>query len=85
MTILNKLSPICVTLLAVITYACRFAPASEISIYNYFGIIFSILLGALILREPIKLTSVIGGVLVAAASVMLYLYNRRKDSKIIIE
>lgn len=67
---------------AFITYAYRFAPASEISIYNYSGIIFSILLGALILGEPIKLTSVMGGILVAAASVMVYLYNRRADQGI---
>lgn len=66
---------------AFITYAYRFAPASEISIYNYSGIIFSLLLGALILGEPIKLTSVAGGALVAAASVMVYLYNRRKDAE----
>lgn len=67
---------------AFITYAYRFAPASEISIYNYSGIIFSILLGALILGEPIKLTSVIGGVLVASASALVYLYNRRTDKGI---
>lgn len=30
---------------AFITYAYRFAPASEISIYNYSGIIFSMILG----------------------------------------
>lgn len=63
-----------------ITYAYRFAPASEISIYNYSGIIFSILLGTLILGEPIKFTSVIGGALVAAASVMVYLYNTRRGT-----
>ena len=56
---------------AFITYAYRFAPASEISIYNYSGIIFSMILGFFILGEPVKFTSVIGGALVAAASVMV--------------
>ena len=50
-----------------ITYAYRFAPASEISIYNYSGILFSILLGAVILGEPVKSTSLLGGALVAVA------------------
>ena len=44
---------------AFITYAYRFAPASEISIYNYSGIIFSMILGFFILGEPVKFTSVI--------------------------
>lgn len=44
-----------------ITYAYRFAPASEISIYNYSGILFSIVLGAAILGEPVKSTSILGG------------------------
>lgn len=46
-----------------ITYAYRFAPASEISIYNYSGILFSIVLGAAILGEPVKSTSILGGAL----------------------
>ena len=53
-----------------ITYAYRFAPASEISIYNYSGILFSIVLGAAILGEPVKSTSILGGALVAIASIM---------------
>ena len=66
---------------AFITYAYRFAPASEISIYNYSGIIFSMILGFFILGEPVKFTSVIGGALVAAASVMVYVYNNRSNKK----
>ena len=66
---------------AFITYAYRFAPASEISIYNYSGIIFSMILGFFILGEPVKFTSVIGGALVAAASVMVYVYNNRSNKR----
>ena len=61
-----------------ITYAYRFAPASEISIYNYSGILFSILLGAGILGEPVKSTSLLGGALVAVASIMVYIYGNSK-------
>ena len=62
---------------AFITYAYRYAPASEISIYNYSGILFSMLLGYLILGEPVTRTSVIGGVCVAAASLIVFLYTRK--------
>ncbi|MCB7319732.1 DMT family transporter [Lacrimispora sp. 210928-DFI.3.58] len=62
---------------AFITYAYRFAPASEISIYNYTGILFSLLLGFVILGEPVKMSSIAGGALVAAASILVYVYNNR--------
>ena len=61
-----------------ITYAYRFAPASEISIYNYSGILFSTVLGAAILGEPVKSTSILGGALVAIASIMVYIYGNSK-------
>lgn len=61
-----------------ITYSYRLAPASEVSIYNYVGIIFSLFLGFLILDEPIKTTSVVGGLLVAIASVIVFFYNKRR-------
>ena len=66
-----------------ITYAYRFAPASEISIYNYSGILFSILLGAVVLGEPVKHTSILGGALVAIASIMVYIYgnSKKKEAK----
>ena len=62
---------------AFITYAYRYAPASEISIYNYSGIIFSMLLGYFILGEPITRSSVIGGICVASASLIVFIYTRR--------
>ncbi len=64
---------------AFITYAYRYAPASEISIYNYSGILFSMLFGLMILGEPVKMTSVIGGILVAAASLIVYFYNDKRS------
>lgn len=61
-----------------ITYAYRLVPASEISIFNYTGILFSMLLGFLILGEPVKAASLAGGALVAAASLLVYFYGKRR-------
>ncbi len=61
-----------------VTYAYRYAPASEISIYDYTGIIFSLILGFLFLGEGIRLYSFLGGMLVILASLLSYWYNRRK-------
>lgn len=58
-----------------LTYSYRMAPASEISIYNYSGIIFSIILGYFILGETVSFTSLIGGALVIAASLLTYKYT----------
>ncbi len=59
-----------------LTYAYRMAPASEVSIYNYSGILFSMLLGYLILGERIPYNSLIGGTLVIFASLLTYRYSR---------
>ncbi|MCD8279079.1 DMT family transporter [Enterocloster citroniae] len=67
---------------AFITYAYRYAPASEISIYNYSGILFSLLFGLIVLGEPVKFTSMIGGALIAAASLMVFVYSSRIGKKI---
>lgn len=58
-----------------ITYAYRMAPAAEVSIYNYSGILFSALLGYFILGESLPITSIIGGVLVVLASYLTYRYS----------
>lgn len=62
-----------------LTYAYRFAPASEVSIYNYAGILFSMILGYFVLSEEITLRSVIGGGIVILASLIVYLYNNRRE------
>lgn len=59
-----------------LTYAYRMAPASEVSIYNYSGILFSILLGYAVLGETVPVTSLIGGTLVILASLLTYRYSR---------
>lgn len=59
-----------------LTYAYRMAPASEVSIYNYSGILFAMILGYLVLGETVPLTSLAGGALVIFASLLTYRYSR---------
>lgn len=59
-----------------LTYAYRMAPAAEVSIYNYSGILFSMLLGYAILGETVPLNSLLGGALVILASLLMYRYCR---------
>ena len=62
-----------------VTYAYRLAPASEISIYNYSGILFSIIMGYFILNHEVGLNSIIGGGIITAASIMVFTYNRSRS------
>lgn len=63
-----------------LTYSYRMAPAAEVSVYNYFGIIFSMILGYVMLDQSLGMNSIIGGVLVIIASLMVYFYNRRREA-----
>lgn len=58
-----------------LTYAYRKAPAAEVSIYNYSGILFSALLGYFVLGEALPISSIIGGALVIFASYITYRYS----------
>ena len=62
-----------------LTFAYSYAKASEVSIYNYSGIIFSMILGFIFLNQPIKITAVIGGILVIIAGLIVFLGNKRKE------
>ena len=55
-----------------ITYAYRMAPAAEISIYDYTGIIFSAVLGFVVLGEALPFLSLLGGALVITAALINY-------------
>lgn len=60
-----------------LTYAYQKAPASEVSIYDYSGIIYSALLGYCLLGEELGLSTVLGALLITGAALWSYLYNRR--------
>ncbi len=61
-----------------LTYAYRLATAAEISIYNYSGIVFSIILGYVFLGEVLDVTSVIGCTLVIVAALITYIFSGEK-------
>lgn len=62
-----------------LTYSYRMAAAAEISIYNYSGIVFSIILGYVFLGEVLDITSVIGCGLVIVAALITYFFSGKQN------
>lgn len=63
-----------------LTYAYTYTSASEVSIYNYSGIIFSMILGYLFFGQSIAMNSLIGAVLVILAGLIVF-FGNKVDSK----
>lgn len=63
-----------------ITKAYTYAPAKKISIYDYSQIIFATMLGYLMFGEIPDGYSFVGYTLIVAASLVMFVYNRRLDS-----
>lgn len=63
-----------------LTFAYNNCKASEISIYDYSNIIFSSLLGYLFLSEIPDILSILGGILILSASVILYIQQRHENT-----
>ncbi|MDD7267931.1 MAG: DMT family transporter [Lachnospiraceae bacterium] len=62
-----------------ITKAYGYAPASEISIYDYTNILFSAILGYLFLSQTPDGLSVLGYFIILSASLGIYLWNNRRN------
>ena len=62
-----------------ITASYSFAPAKEVSIYDYSQIIFAGMLGFLFKDEIPDLFSFIGYVVIIAAALLMFLYNNKKS------
>lgn len=60
-----------------LTYAYKYAPASEISIFSYTNIIFSSIIGYLVFSEISDCLSILGGLLIIISSYIVFLYNKR--------
>lgn len=60
-----------------LTIAYLYAPAGEVSIYNYTSVIFSAILGFIIFRDKIEPIEYIGIVLILLSAVILFLYNQK--------
>lgn len=63
-----------------LTYSYKYAPASEVAIYNYTNIVFSSIIGFFIWKEVPDMLSVIGGIIITAMAVIIYLYNKNRDN-----
>ena len=61
-----------------VTKAYSYAPAREISVYDYSQVLFAAILGVLVLDEFPDLYSLIGYVIIIAAAVIRYLISRKK-------
>ncbi|WP_040287371.1 DMT family transporter [Sporosarcina koreensis] len=59
-----------------ITLAYKFAPAKEISVFNYFTVVFSAILGFFLLGQIPDLYSFIGYFIIFGASLYMFLRNR---------
>lgn len=59
------------------TLSYHYAPAGELSIYNLMGILFSALLGFVILGQVPSARTFIGGALVITASLLLFFYKKK--------
>lgn len=62
-----------------ITLAYRYAPAKEISIFDYTNIIFSAILSIFIFGEYPDSWSIVGYFIVFAAALYMFMYNRKLD------
>lgn len=62
-----------------LTYGYAYAKASEVSIYNYTGIVFSMLLGYFFLGQAIKFNSIIGAGLVIGAGLIVFFGNKKLE------
>jgi len=60
-----------------LTFGYKYAPASEVSIFNYFSIVFSAVIGFFLWEEIPDVLSVLGGILIVTAAIITYLYNNK--------
>lgn len=65
-----------------LSYAYKYAPANEISIYQYLSILFSALIGLVVLGEIPDTYSILGGVFImGAALINFYITNSKVNKK----
>ncbi len=64
-----------------ITAAYSYAPAKEVSIYDYSQIIFSAALGFIVMGQIPDWLSIIGYIIIIAAAYAMFRYNNRKAEK----
>lgn len=63
-----------------ITNAYIFAPAKEISVYDYTQVVFAALFGFILFGQIPDLLSIAGYILICGAGVYMFFHNRKKDA-----
>ena len=63
-----------------LTYAYKYAKASEVSIFNYTNILFAGVLGYVFWREIPDTLSLIGSAIIIGISIYIFFFNRRNSS-----
>jgi drug/metabolite transporter (DMT)-like permease len=81
-TIIQFIYLICVGVFAGIGQLCltnayKYAPAAEVSIYDYTSIVFSAIIGFIVWSELPDYLSAIGTVIIISAAIFTYIYNRK--------
>lgn len=61
-----------------LTYSYKYAPASEVAIYNYINIVFSAVIGFFIWGEVPDFMSVLGGSIIVIMAIVVYIQGKRK-------
>lgn len=61
-----------------LTYSYKYAPASEVAIYNYVNIVFSAIIGFFIWDEVPDKLSILGGVVILIMATIVYFYNKKR-------
>ncbi|GMQ62222.1 DMT family transporter [Vallitalea maricola] len=60
-----------------LTFAYKYAPASEISIYNYLSIIFAAIMGFIVWGELPDWLSVLGSILIVSTAIVAFVYQNK--------
>lgn len=63
-----------------ITNAYCYAPAKEVSVYDYSQIIFSAILGFFIFNQTPDTLSIIGYLVICSMAILMFIYNNRKEA-----
>lgn len=64
-----------------ITIAYKFAPAKEISIFNYFTVVFSGVFSVILFDQIPDYLSIIGYIIIFASSLYMYIYNNKSHKR----
>lgn len=64
-----------------VTKAYRYAPASEVSIFDYTGVVISPIIGFLLFQEKIGIRTLLGMVLIVLSGYLSFYFNRKKEGE----